>query len=344
MKKIVEYGLICLVGLNVKSALSDDNDKILKKRKFGEPESVKFNDDIVTTPLRLSMSRVHLPPDIWEDVENISNTWRILVGAKLTPKEYTKAVKSLKVTDNTKKHITSSKEYKILTSLASENNLTLAKDGDYEQLINNLIADGILDDKSESYLTNKIEGLITKNKTLRVTINDSINTNQPLNNVAQTDLERLVSVFSASKVEPRACSVAVACVAFIAVAVATYAAAAINVAAGLNVAIQISVALNVAVTVDGVCSVNCHEPYSIGSIERSMTDQLSLIEAFSRQSATPILYSKAIVDFKRKEARAVFQAVINLGMVSITDEQQEIALKALDNIVLNSLGVIGEKQ
>ena len=245
----------------------------------------------------------------------------MLIGAKLTPKEYTKAVKSLKISDTSKKHITSSKEYKILTSLASENNLALAKKGDYEQLINNLMAEGILDSNAESHLTNKIENLITKNKVIRATIEDGFNTNQTLNDVSQTDLEQLISVFSASRVEPRACSVA----------------------AALNVAVQISVAVNVAVTIDG-CGVNCHEPYSVGSLERSMRDQLSLIEAFSKQSETPMLYSKAIVDFKRKEARAVLQAVINLGMVSITDEQQETALRALDNIVLDSLGVVGEVQ
>ncbi|NME00366.1 hypothetical protein [Aeromonas sp. DNRA1] len=343
MKKYVEYGLISFVGLNANTVLAEDNDNTLKKRKFGEPESVKLSNNAVTTSLRLSMSRVHLPPEIWADVENLSNTWSVLIGAKLTPKEYTKAVNSLKISDTSKKHITSSKEYKILTSLASENNLALAKKGDYEQLINNLMAEGILDSNAESHLTNKIENLITKNKVIRATIEDGFNTNQTLNDVSQTDLEQLVSVFSASRVEPRACSVAAACVAFIAVAVVTYAGAAVNVAAALNVAVQISVAVNVAVTIDG-CGVNCHEPYSVGSLERSMRDQLSLIEAFSKQSEIPMLYSKAIVDFKRKEARAVLQAVINLGMVSITDEQQETALRALDNIVLDSLGVVGEVQ
>lgn len=55
------------------------------------------------------MSRAHIPPEIWEDVENLSNAWSVLIGAKLTPKEYTKAVSSLKISDTSKQHITSSK-------------------------------------------------------------------------------------------------------------------------------------------------------------------------------------------------------------------------------------------
>lgn len=220
--------------------------------------------------------------------------------------------------------------------------MRIAKDGDYEQLISNLIAEGALDNNTVSNLTKKLENVISKNSLIRAKIEQNFTNNQNLMNVEQTDLETLVSVFNSNRIEPRACSVAAVCVAFVAVAVATYAGVAINVAAGLNVAVQISVALNVAVTVDGVCSVYCHEPSSIGGLDKSMRDQLLLIETFSRQSETPMLYSKAVVDFKRKEARAVLQAVINLGMVSITDEQQEIAFKALDNIVLDSLGAVGD--
>ncbi|PAX99085.1 hypothetical protein CKO50_22740 [Pseudoalteromonas sp. HM-SA03] len=138
------------------------------------------------------------------------------------------------------------------------------------------------------------------------------------------------------------CTVAAVCIAFVAVGVAIYAAAAVNAVAGLNVAAAISVAVSIAITVDGGehdgnCN-SCHSQGLLGRIEPKLMDKLTVVDTFSRHLSIPELHSKAVVDFKRSEARAVLNVVINVGLIELNEEQKSEALEALERLVLKSLG------
>lgn len=328
-KQVIACGLIGVIGSSSTPVFSDIINPE-KNRSFGVPGSITEQRDIADNRLKLSMSKIGIPHQIWQDIENLSKMWIIMYAKNLPPIEYTQLISTIKLSEITKNKLEQTKEHKILSALAEPALIEIAQRGDYETLIYYLFSQGVMDGHPESLLVEKMEKFLIENHESTFVESDFSSENA---------LSNLMSVLSeVNEVQPMACSVVAVCVAVITVGVATSVAAAINVAAALNVAVQISVAVNVAVTAGGGgCNSSYEKSCKIDWLEPTMITDLNLMEQFSNITENPVIHTKAIADFKRKEARAVLQAAINIGLVEVSDSKRKTLFEALDKVVNKAL-------
>lgn len=347
--KFIGYGLISILGTNATQVLADSS-SLEKKRSFGIPDSITEYKNVANNRLKLSMSKTNIPHQTWQDIESLAKVWSILSTKRFSPSEYIQLIKSQSLSKFNSDKIFKSKEFKVLAALASPEILNIASSADYETLISHLISQGVMEENSESLLTTKIEKLLQNNHNFKQQLQSVMLKNETNNNITinETDLGTFLEILKTNQAQPMSCTVAAVCIAFVAVGAAIYVAAAVNVAAGLNVAVQIAIAVNVAITVGGggggggggSCA-TCHNTAhnSPGKIEKTMVYNLDLIEQFALITEQPILHTKAVTDFKRKEARAVLQAVINIGLVEVPESKKEELFDTLDKLVHKSLEI-----
>ena len=342
--KYITYGLISLISTNavagpVTQAIDFDESK---KRLFGKPGSVTEELSAPSNKLRLSMAKSDLPKELWSEIENLSGAWRVLELGIQSQDEHARMLELAGLSSASVKKLADSHEYQVLSAMSSPRLQTMARKGDYEGLLWELSALELVDINSGNHLSHKLEKYLREDEYARAQLQELF-----ADTVSeQNKITRLKSLIGPGNVTPM-CSVGLGlCVVVVAVVAATYVGVGVNVGVGLNVGAWISIAVNMAVTVNSGphgdnsdCNA-CHLegiPASIGRLENTMNTNLSIFQQFAQITNSAALHTKALVEYKKSEARAIVQAAERLGMIQIKEEDRSTAMAELDKFVEESL-------
>ena len=341
--KYAKYGVIGIVGVTHTVNASVEPEKV-NTRLFGKPGSIEEGFEEKNNILRLSMKKSELPTDIWKDIENLSAMWQV-INAKDVKIDYLKQYRNTNLTSNSKSAIEQTFEHKVLLAMADDSIQNLVRLNDYEGIILELDKRGLIYHDDESSLTNKLQAALSQDEELKRSVSNALG--RVHHSQDESDIVYLNRVIEPIGVSPQSGVAAAAVLVVVALGVATYVAAAVNVAAALNLAIQLSIALNVAVTVGGSGGVGgggncngCHNQsssMSVGLMDSKMTHNYTIMNDLANIGFNGYLHSRSAIEFKKKEARAVLSAALNLGLIKIPDSEIKNVFEAIDRITVDSL-------
>lgn len=341
MKKIkyLTYGVIGSVSVTGVAVSAEDD------RLYGMPSSLSHQPDVLVTPLRLSLSANKIPRELWSDIEELSLLWSEMATPQYRIKRYLDDFDSSNLSQMSKKKLSKSAEYSALEAISSPYMLSMIEIGDYQGVLTELDKLGLWKSDDEASIQNKIERILSTDIQSRQELSKQLS---DMNSMSDAEKVLFLQQHIKPVIEGRAV-VGAAVVAVVVVAVATYVAAAVNVAAAGNIVAYTSVVVNAAVSVQGNVGVggqnscgNCHKEsrsinYSRLSEEaasnHNMMNTLAMIHNNER------ILSIAEIDFHKKEARAVLNAAINIGLVTIDSDMKQQVFEVLDDIVESNLAL-----
>lgn len=341
--KYAKYGVIGIVGVAHTVNASVEPEKV-NTRLFGKPGSIEEGFEEKNNILRLSMKKSKLPTEIWKDIEKLSGMWQ-MINAKDVKNDYLKHYKNTNLTSNSKSAIEQTFEHRVLLAMADDSIQNLVRLNDYEGIIIELDKRGLIYHDDESSLTNKLQAALSQDEELKRSVSNALG--RVHHSHDESDIVYLNRVIEPIGVSPQSGVAAAAVLVVVALGVATYVAAAVNVAAALNLAIQLSIAINVAVTVGGSgggggggqCN-GCHNQsssMSVGLMDSKMTHNYTIMNDLANIGFNGYLHSRSAIEFKKKEARAVLSAALNLGLIKIPDSEIKSVFEAIDRITVDSL-------
>jgi hypothetical protein len=339
MKKYLTYGLITSISLNSAGAHANHE---TSNRLYGTPGSLNNQVAVPGQKLRLQLSQTSVPADIWQDIEKLTTAWKLVGFGIHSPQDHQHLLQLSGLDQQSIQQLTDSHEFRLLQAMSNPQLLDLARNGDYAGLLLELKALGLMTPYEKSDLATRFQMLLERDAAIRA------NVQTILADAGPNHIYRLQQLIGKGDRNETTCVGIAACVALI--AVATYVVAAVNVAVAVNVAAWLSVAVEIAVAVNGEPVPEPPEPDgalrtqqtqlpTISQLDRATADNFAIIEQFSVLTASPELRRQAMLDYKKREARAVLTAAENLGMLTIHDAERADALRQLDLVVEEYYGV-----
>ncbi len=340
-------------------------------RLYGTPQSVTgIVHESAKDRLKLELSRVTVPADIWEPLARLGGFWESVIHDRATAAELSRAPRALLARHGLDSVLDQGDpEVKLLMAISDPAVQALAADGSYSQLFQLLADRGVLQGRRPSELREQIRNILSRDLAgLRETfaeLHGGIDEDALLEAMEQEPFSRIAMLVAESADAGTESVVAAAVLVVIAVGVVAYVSAVVSVTVGITLGFSISAAVSMVVAVGGPCDPVCYYPYKVPDTSTQLAKKelparpealsalvgaMTQVDTVGQQdlrrfSRAAMLLGKrelpraALRTVLSEEVEALFGAYRDLGLLELRKENYDYVVASAKEMAFRAVGV-----
>lgn len=340
-------------------------------RLYGAPQSVT---GVVDTPardrLKLELSRVSVPPDMWEPLSRLGVFWEEVLHDHAKAAEFNRSPRAFLARHRLENVLDQNDgEVRLLQAVTDPALHALAANGSYAEFFGALAGRGLLHRRKRSELKNQIREALARDldglRMVFTRLNGTMDEELLLQAMEREPFQQIALAVAGTHDADTQSAVAAAAVVVIAVGVVAYASVVISVTVGITLGFSISAAVSTVVAVGGPCEPECHYPHSNPVIEgiqansahsgrprelAAMLGSLGRIDVGGQEDLRRVSRVAMLLgnkEFPRialrtvisEEIEAMFGAYRDLGLLEWRQETYDLVVHSAKELAYRSVGV-----